>query len=118
MLVALVAGCGSENFELELKLAEHLQRLGNLRSTAPGPDRDEAFARLAEDVCSDGFPELSHVALDHIASEHLRETIAVECALVLEKGKAPCEAARIARRIRSHEELRTVMQALSDQRRN
>jgi hypothetical protein len=73
-----------------------------------GPDRDEALARLTEDVCTDGFTDLALVVIDHVEAHELREAIAIQCSLFLEKVDDPRLAARMSAMMRNRGELRTA----------
>jgi hypothetical protein len=115
-ILALITGCQRSQPDIVEKLAPHLQRFDELRNMDAGAGRDEKFARLAEDACGDGFLDVAHVAISYIEADHLRDSIASGCALILENENASLEAVRFARLIRDRDELRLAMKNIRDPR--
>ncbi len=117
-LVTILGGCQRHDYPSLNTLAIHVQHLDQLQYADAGAPRDDEFARLAWDACTDGFPELTHIAIKNIDDVVLRDTVAFECALMLEKGNASRDAARIAQLIGNNEERLMVTSKIRHSRRN
>ncbi len=61
-LLVACAGCHKAEISIGDRLSAHLERLYQLQNLAPSGDRDEGYARLAEDACGEGLPDLAHVS--------------------------------------------------------
>ncbi len=109
-LLVAFAGCQKAEISIGDRVSAHLERLYQLQNLTPSGDRDEGYARLAEDACGEGLPDLAHVALNQIESDALRDTIALECALLLGRAGPKDHAPRIAQLIRNGDQRRNVMQ--------
>jgi hypothetical protein len=108
-LLVAIAGCHKAETSIGDRVSPHLECLYLLQNLAPSAERDEGYACLAEDACGEGLPDLAHVALNQIESDALRDTIAIECALLLGRAGPKDHAPRIAQLIRNGDQRHNVM---------
>ena len=62
-ILVACAGCHKAEISIGDRVSAYLERLYKLQNRSPSADRDEGYARLAEDACGEGLADLGHVAL-------------------------------------------------------